>query len=675
MSPYIFSKRHITTKNPEAECLVDAYLQEQLSTFITLVLTASLISVLLYAISKVYQPVVDLSPVKELFELNLSTFSPEPLERLLFITGIISLPFLLTVTHMVTSRYIVSRFSKTLLPLLTNLLYPALLVLALSWLSLHHNAIVYTAIGFDLTPLRFIFLLLVSYFFYTLVTDANRINIQKLTYNLTSSAFSGFAILSIFLVGFYGIMTLQTIEYTPLYVSSFNAVFHAVVQVFLGKELLVDLSHQYGLYPHIIEPVMKISGLSVLSFSILMSALNLVSVICIYCFMNCSIKSRIISATAFISLLYYCYFFGRVIDSQEYYYQYHPVRFLFPALSILLSYLYLRSQSRRLYYLSFFLYSVAMIWNFDSGFVLFLSWLLLLAYSEVTNLRFKRIFNHLITGFLVASIVLLCFGLYLKFRYGHFPNLAWAFDYQKLFYLYGYYMLPMKMWHPWMLVIFIYAASLLESLKCLMRKESDVRSSMFFFLSILGIGLFSYYQGRSHDLNLPGASYPAIIILAMYVDGLVERIKTYGLISDKICLNILLFVLLYINVSFTCSFPEITSTIKARIMPIFISKQSQISREFDFIRSNTRPGEELLVLTQLSGVHSLAAQSPCPLRIPGTTELILKSDYLAISDYLEKKAVKVMTDRHYAKFVNKHGKNLQVSAMNPEKTIFIFTKN
>ena len=55
----------------------------------------------------------------------------------------------------------------------------------------------------------------------------------------------------------------------------FNAVYYSVVQVYNGLPMLVDgFTNTYGLYPHFVVPFLKISGLSVLSFSALMAFLS-----------------------------------------------------------------------------------------------------------------------------------------------------------------------------------------------------------------------------------------------------------------------------------------------------------------------------------------------------------------------------------------------------------------
>ena len=50
------------------------------------------------------------------------------------------------------------------------------------------------------------------------------------------------------------------------------------------------------------------------------------------------------------------------------------------------------------------------------------------------------------------------------------------------------------------------------------------------FLAILGVGLFAYYQGRSHPFNLNAVIWPAIIMLFLVTDRIV-RYYNAGLIN------------------------------------------------------------------------------------------------------------------------------------------------
>jgi hypothetical protein len=63
--------------------------------------------------------------------------------------------------------------------------------------------------------------------------------------------------------------------FSIIYPHHFNSIFDANVQLYLGRPLLCrGLTHQYGLYPYFLEPLFRIIGLSVVSFSFVMQSLQ-----------------------------------------------------------------------------------------------------------------------------------------------------------------------------------------------------------------------------------------------------------------------------------------------------------------------------------------------------------------------------------------------------------------
>ena len=53
----------------------------------------------------------------------------------------------------------------------------------------------------------------------------------------------------------------------------FEAVYHPMVQVMLGKTVLVNTTSQYGLFPHFLAPIFAATGLSVLTFTAVLAIL------------------------------------------------------------------------------------------------------------------------------------------------------------------------------------------------------------------------------------------------------------------------------------------------------------------------------------------------------------------------------------------------------------------
>src|SRR3989304_8991049 len=294
-------------------------------------------------------------------------------------------------------------------------------------------------------------------------------------------------------------------------------------------------------------------------------------------------------------MVYYNYFFAKLTWLHDFTFQYFPIRFLFPALSIYLVYNYFQKKTKTLYYFSFITYSIAVLWNFDTGFVVFASWLLSLLFQELSRLDFKKMIGHVLNGILIFSGIILLFTAYMFVRYGYIPEYAGFFTYQKVFYLYGFGMFPMPILHPWNLVILTYVIGLLYSFSFLMEKNESIKAKMVFYLSILGVGVFSYYQGRSHDLNLLHVCYPAIIILTILTDCLLQRIREGGGYNDKSAFAAIIFLMLFSVASIVGNYPVILRMIMTQLNDIGSGNPQNVAQNAVFIKKNTEKGEQVFI--------------------------------------------------------------------------------
>ncbi|MEQ8188284.1 MAG: hypothetical protein ABRQ39_09980, partial [Candidatus Eremiobacterota bacterium] len=188
----------------------------------------------------------------------------------------------------------------------------------------------------------------------------------------------------------------------------FESIFYPILEVSQGKEGLVDFVPLYGLYPHFLQPFFKIIGYTIFNFSFLMGFLLFLSFFILYIFLNEITRSRLIAVLGFFTLLWYNYFYGkylllRLLNLSDPYFQYHPVRFLFPCLYIYLTWKYFNKKNIYLYYSLFIICPVACLWNFDTGIVVSLSYMFILIYQELCEhnliLAGKKIAWHLISGF------------------------------------------------------------------------------------------------------------------------------------------------------------------------------------------------------------------------------------------------------------------------------------
>ncbi|MGF7049233.1 hypothetical protein J2T13_003743 [Paenibacillus sp. DS2015] len=501
-----------------------------------------------------------------------------------------------------------------------------------------------------------LFIGLVGYYIKKMVyIDENFVNgFNKITTVIINSLVS----FLIIFVGFSNVYSIYSLTDSAEYTSHFNAVFHSMALVHMGESILVDITNQYGLYPHILEPIFKVIGLNVFSFTLIMSMLVSLSLYFLYKVLDKLITNKIYSLLAFSFVLFYGYVHFKIVNPDSYF-QYYPIRTLFPTLLMYYSLKYFESKSYFKYYLFTFISSIALLWNLDSGLIVFITWILVQLFDEALNwkgwiLFAKNCFKHLVVSIGALISILLIFTLYIYLRSGTIPNLIEFFNYQIYFYGYGFFMLPMKMIHPWNLVALIYILGLLFSLNAVVRKENTLLVRVIFLLSILGVGLFSYYQGRSHDNVLTLVWYPALMLLVLYIYMLYCKVqkKIVEGESRNWMQQIVLLSLILCTVSSLFALAKSSTTIyqliEERWSSTFEKGDSPIISGADFIRENTTEGEETLILSYHSGVDYLYSKTIPVIDVPGMSEMFLNNEYNKINEEIVNSSLqKVFVDRNF----------------------------
>lgn len=312
----------------------------------------------------------------------------------------------------------------------------------------------------------------------------------------------------------------------------FDAYYYPVFEVYHGKTLLYDFNDLYGFYPYFIAPVLRLTGgISILRFSLVMAGLILVVNLSFFAVVWMNVKNKVIAMLGSLAAM----FFGVMLPlwiTEGYYLQYQPHRLLFPALITLTASLFLKEGAPRakavLQAAGFVLGGLSLLWNLETGIVTVAGWLLFLLYRRAfdTALTVRRFYIDAVRW--VFFTVLSAAGAYLLLaavtfaRCGSWPFPADILISQGLFYGTGYYMLPMPSVHPWMMLVLFYGFALAKALRNLRflrrgRPESPpALAALYFMLPVVGMGIFSYYQGRSHDYVFTAILWPAGILAALF---------------------------------------------------------------------------------------------------------------------------------------------------------------
>jgi hypothetical protein len=265
--------------------------------------------------------------------------------------------------------------------------------------------------------------------------------------------------------------------------------------------------------------------------------LNFLAFFSIYYLISKIIDSPLIRFATFLSVILFNYLLIRIYIGWDTYFQYWPIRFLFPCVELLIATIYFTQRQRIVYYLSFPFFATGILWNLDSGIVVYLSWLAVLCFDELffwnKKTTYKKVLWHFFFSALFLIVTVLFFSLYIFIRSCSFPDWFSFIHFQQSFYISGFTMMYMPLFHIWNMIILIYILGLLFSIHALFEKRNTFISRITFLLSILGLGVFSYYQGRSHDHVLYAVAYPAIILLGLYADSLFTRFKKASLLFPE----------------------------------------------------------------------------------------------------------------------------------------------
>lgn len=420
----------------------------------------------------------------------------------------------------------------------------------------------------------------------------------------------------------------------------------------------------------IVLPQEWVNNISMLNFSIIIAVIVFIIYGSILFVLWKNIKNKFIAVVGMISIVYStCSFYD---GKNGYYLQYLPHRILGPVLLLLVVSIYLNTKKeltkKVLYVAGFVVGAFAFFWNFDTGVIVVAAWALFLIYNlELTNkLNEKKLYieSLKIIGLSLIEIiaVILLIFMITFFRTGQLIHLSDMIAGQFMFLGSGFYMLPMKFFHPWMLLILIYFFALAKSLRNMAfvrvqnSKYSKTKSSLYFFLSVLGLGIFSYYQGRSHDAVFILIIWPGIILGCLFIQEYLVRINEYfksveitkkSFFSIKIVVlfakPLLIFILIasfavyFVNYSFSQNIKNYATNLTLPV-PFY-----RLDVE-NFIKQNKAENEQVDLLIEYFEEYYTVLGVKNPMDIRSSIDWFTKEDYAKVINWLEKTTHTVFID-------------------------------
>lgn len=438
---------------------------------------------------------------------------------------------------------------------------------------------------------------------------------------------------------------------------AFTAVFDPVVRVHQGRGLLIDSTSQYGLYPNFLKPIFRLVGLSVFKFTLVMGVLGTLSYGAIWTMLFRVAVNKLVAILGLFSLLFaqwLCFLHvegehrGRYLDL---YFQYLPIRMLIPGLVLGFGTSYLHRPTTTKYWALLVLTACGVLWNLDSGLPTWGAWLATLCFAEFENgmdrKRVRRIGLHPLRGISVLLSVIAVYNLGVYLRFGQLPALVDVIRSQKLFYMLGFAMIPMPWPGMWCLVILVYLGGLAHCLGALVAGRLGLSEKVLFLLALLGLGLFAYYQGRSHRAVLLLAWWPCFPMLAIALDRLLQRLreKNAALTPRWAMAGILIWVLGGSALGLFNRLPGLSRSTGDQIGALLYKQPSPIAEESVLLREHIPLGQEVLILSQREAILHLEIGRRSPAACSFNQLLLMRDFHDLCQRLLSTPSIQVFIDR------------------------------
>ena len=401
------------------------------------------------------------------------------------------------------------------------------------------------------------------------------------------------------------------------YSINFSPVVYPIIQTYLGKIPLIDLKSLYGLHPFFFQPLFNLFEPSVLALSVILALISLISLISIAFCLFKIIENKIIALITFLTFIYFqnfaCTWWPH---SGAIAFQYESIRIFFPSLLLSFLYFFLQKPTARKYFFGLLFFSFATIWNIDTGVPTFIVLFLILGYEKCflrgKKFSFKDALIHLFWATTILFLVWFSFFAFLKISNGKLPDISLLAYGQKAAFEFGYSMMAIKRWGFWYFPILIYVSGIVFAIYIFLNRKFSMQNHFILVLTLLGIGIFTYFIGRSHNSNIFHTSYPALMLLAIFADKFCATFtrQNFVLFLPKIKSEALF---LGFPLVFLCYFSAVS---------FFQIYNNKAMRE-NFISQKFKPDPDLYWIKQIEFIKN---------RIPKSAEKTPRSDILILQN-------------------------------------------
>jgi hypothetical protein len=335
---------------------------------------------------------------------------------------------------------------------------------------------------------------------------------------------------------FIGVLvTVTSVAWSLVYTDTSNYHFNVVIfplAAINGDSHFIPLVDDgfkslYGGYYLLLGLLSRLIGNSLLSIKIVVCSLIALQIILYYLIVKAIYQNPLIRILVFISCLFWSYFYGKVV-SQDLYFQYFPLRTLFPCL-LLVTLLYVSERKfidKAIFSLKFltlnlrdllldFIVAMALLSNFDSGISVLIMYFFIYIWNEFKIDAFsaknmiKRLTGFSINLIIIIFIIIFCFRI-LSGEFINFYNYIGS----TLKFGSGFLGLPFPD-NIWMIFMVVYGFNIIQSFQS---HVEDKNAKYRFVIAIWGIVSLLYFVNRSHPWNLISVSLPFFLSYGCLID-------------------------------------------------------------------------------------------------------------------------------------------------------------
>jgi hypothetical protein len=467
------------------------------------------------------------------------------------------------------------------------------------------------------------------------------------------------------------------------FVYHLNSVLDSLSQSVNGHHLLVDFPHIYGGYGEMLAPIIRLFPREIATLIAALAAPNVLGMLCLLLTARLVIRRPALLFVCGLALLGV----GYLSTSEDIFYGYVTARLFFPPVGLLAATLYFRRPGAVRYAAATAVAALAPVWNLDTGLVLWASWLGTLLAMELAARNLSGVARHFLVQTLSLAAACTAFFLYLRLASGQWPDGGMLFYFQKLVLGSGYFCLGLIFPDMWGFVLSIYVIGLAVAFCACVRGRANWLTPVTLMISLLGIGIFGYFMGRSAESNLVGVAYPAVLLSGILcAEGeVLTRLRKlpagarFLLLPSKMALFWWAFLLV-------AALPDLLAT-SGRVLRDWRSvEQTPLRANAAFVTRRVRPHEEgVYFLSNHSGIYYYLSDTVRPLRIPGMIELLRARDMDVLIDAIRARRIgKLFVEQNfyaiemyrpdiYQEIRDAIAQNYRVSEVGPTGRLVLYT--